>query len=527
MAFVEAASVLADRLGPFADVETGWELLATAERIAPAEVERVLMYPTVGVWLSRALRHVVGLAPDGTPFRSEVGGFHTVVAAVAVRGGLPCELSVPVMYGAVTLPSVGLIRLATDFPLGHVRLRNTVDGVSLSVPGEPLEPVRRHRSAARGRSITVAFDDLDVYRAFGPPTRAEPLASADHDEWCKLLDEAWDMLTASQAASAEELAAALVTITPLDAGPDVFAASSSAAFGGIAMSPKRSAVEFGEALVHELQHSKVNGLLDLVDLCHGEAVARHYAPWRDDPRPVQGLLHGAYAFVSVVEFWRAQRDRVPPELAARARFGFALRARQVGEVVDTLRRSTELTGLGREFVAGVSVRLAACDPADVPPDLAAAVALCTADHRAVWRLRHVRPAGRVVAGLAEAWLSGGTADVTGPSEVVAAATVGATRLGALVRLSVLDPDRLRRLADGPDLALLRGDRDAAARGYAARLRRAPQDVQAWSGFGLASGSTSLTRTPETVRAVHHEIAVRTGAAPDPAELAAWFDRLAR
>ena len=27
-----------------------------------------------------------------------------------------------------------------------------------------------------------------------------------------------------------------------------------------------------------------------------------YAPWRDDPRPISGLLQGIYAFVCITEF---------------------------------------------------------------------------------------------------------------------------------------------------------------------------------------------------------------------------------
>jgi hypothetical protein len=35
---------------------------------------------------------------------------------------------------------------------------------------------------------------------------------------------------------------------------------------------------------------------------------RYYVPWRDDPRPISGLLQGAYAYLGVTGFWRTRRQ---------------------------------------------------------------------------------------------------------------------------------------------------------------------------------------------------------------------------
>ncbi|PSL52850.1 HEXXH motif-containing protein [Saccharothrix carnea] len=528
-AFLEAASPVTSRLGPFADIDGAWTLLAEVEHIAPDVVEEVLMHHSVGVWLTRALRQVLGTAVDATPLWSEVGWFHAVAAAAAVRGGRPCALTVPVVHGAVTLPTVGAYRLSGRFPVGQARVVNSASGTTIEVPG-PVEwrAVRRHRSSARGHAVEVVVDDLGPYREFGGPVAPDPLSDSEWDEWRKYLDEAWELLTARHPGSAEELSAGLSTVVPLDSRRDVFAASSSAAFGAIALSPKRSATEFAEALVHELQHSKVNALLDLVGLHTSDATPRHYAPWRDDPRPVDGLLHGVYAFVSVVEFWHGQRGLVPTALARRAEFSLAYRARQVGLAVDSLRGFVDLTDLGREFVAAVAVRLAACDLGDVPPDVAAAVEQITAEHAITWRLRHVRPDPRAVRDAVAAWLDRRpfAEDARVPGAVVPTTGSGESLLTALLRLRVLEPDEFDRVPhrDGPDFAYLRGEREAAAEGYAARLRTTPHDLSAWAGLGLSLDSAVLRHHPELVRAVHHATAVRTGAAPPPVELATWFDR---
>ncbi len=528
---LEAAHAVTRRLGPFADLDGSWTVLAEAERIAPDVVEDVLMHPSVGVWLSRALRQVLGTAADATPLWSEVGWFHAVAAAAAVRSGLSCAIAVPVVHGAVSLPSVGAYRLPNRFPVGHARLLNSATGPSIEVAGEtrPVrwEAVKRHCGTARGHTVDVVVDDLDPYREFTGPVPPGPLDDGEWDEWRKLLGEAWDLLTARHPGPAEELAAGLTVVVPLDARRDMFAASSAAAFGAIAMSPKRSATEFGEALVHELQHSKVNALLDLVELHRADRAPAFYAPWRDDPRPLDGLLHGVYAFVSVVEFWHGQRGLVPASLARRAEFNLAYRARQVGVAVAGMRGLTQFTDLGREFVAAVAVRLAACEPVDVPPETATAVADLTTEHSIAWRLRHVRPDPLRVAAVVAAWLDGRAAPEAVPAgEVVPTAASGESLLAALLRLRVLDPAEFARVPHrvGPEFAYLRGDRFTAADGFAARLHATPHDVASWAGLGLALGSAALRRVPEVVRAVHHDVAVRTGTAPSPLRLVAWFDR---
>lgn len=39
---------------------------------------------------------------------------------------------------------------------------------------------------------------------------------------------------------------------------------------------------------------------------------RFYAPWRDDARPVSGLLQGAYAYLGLSRFWRQRQSSGSP-----------------------------------------------------------------------------------------------------------------------------------------------------------------------------------------------------------------------
>ena len=65
-----------------------------------------------------------------------------------------------------------------------------------------------------------------------------------------------------------------------------------------------------ETLVHEFQHVKLGGLMDMVRLVEVGRGAGLCA-WRQDPRPAGGLLQGAYAHLGIVRFWRAQQHAEP------------------------------------------------------------------------------------------------------------------------------------------------------------------------------------------------------------------------
>jgi len=518
LSLFEAVRLDGSPLGPFGDLEHAWTVLTDAERVAPEVVEEVLMYPTVGVWSARVLRKAIGAWSDVTPLWAEAGMVHSIAAAAAIRCGLRCTITIPVMHGVAVLPTVGQFRLPpTGFPVGYVELRTTPSGVVFSVPGD-FEPVKVHRSTALGTSLDVVIDDADPYREFlapGPPT---PLSDNEFDEWRKLLDEAWRLLTRWHPGYAAELAAGLTSLVPLSGAQNVFASSSSSAFGSMAMSPKSSATDFAEALVHEFQHSKLNALCDLVDLDSAANDQLFYAPWRDDPRPMAGLIHGIYAFTSVVEFWHVQRDLVPSPQSRAAQFAFAYRSRQVRLVVDALRRREELTDLGRRLVARVSVRLAACPVRDVPADLLDAIDVLIADHHATWRVRHLR---LDVSALVDAWLTDAPRPAVPSTEVLPRNESGASVRSALLRTRVLEPDRFERMSlpDDADTAFVRGDLDMAAMGYLRHIRSDPADGHAWVGLGLSLGSTA---PPEVWRALHNEVLSRTGSAPDPVELAAWL-----
>lgn len=527
-------------------LEQSWEILSTLEKHAPAIVEDLLMHPPSGVWLVRALRTLIGLEADRESCQHELHYLHSLAAAAAIRAGFSCTITVPVSYGIVSLPTVGHIVMPTVSTPVFAELRNSPESTALHLaddaepirfsqgsPSPEFVPVQHHRATARGVDVVLEIDDSNPYREFTAPVPPHRMSPGDVAQWASLFDGAWDVLTRWHPAYARELAAGLRTIAPVLPSRSVAGSSSNSAFGSVVLSPKTSATALAEVLVHELQHSKLNALLELVPLRHENAGKWWYAPWRDDPRPLVGLLHGVYAFVSVVEFWRDQREHVTDESERRtANFVFACRRHQVRRAVDALRSTPDLTEVGSQLVAAATDRLALCEAETTPAELADAVALMEEDHWVMWRLQHLRPDKVHIGLLADAWRDGTTALVPKSSTMDPFhRKIGtATRL-ALLKSKVIDPDTFAELVDEStqaDTAFALGDRSTAATAYINRIRAVPDDAHAWAGLAVSlverqtSAARALLAMPETIMAVYEQLLDHDAPAPDPLELATWL-----
>jgi uncharacterized protein len=93
-------------------------------------------------------------------------------------------------------------------------------------------------------------------------------------------------------------------------------------------------------------------MLDLAELCAPAAAGRlFYAPWRDDPRPIEAMLQGAYAHLGVTDYWRGRRHRAEGPDAVAAAERFARWRGLTAEAIDTLAGSGALTERGDRVVA--------------------------------------------------------------------------------------------------------------------------------------------------------------------------------
>jgi HEXXH motif-containing protein len=539
-----------DSVGPLSSVDSAWHLLLRAEGAAPDVVADMLTDPQMCTWLAHTLRRLRDVSRDRAPLWFHVGQLHAFAVAAAVRAGLRADLIVPVWAGDLLLPSLARLRLPIEVEWGHaevtidttVRIRCAGTTVELDPRSAGWLPSRSLRSRAGDLDLVLRLDDLALYRGLDNPIRPAPLDEAELARWQGLLDNAWRLLVHGHPHRARELAAGMTTLVPL---PPTFrfrphSTSVEDGFGSAILSEPHDAAQLAVTLVHEFQHSVLNGLRHLVTLAHDDDPFLGYAPWRDDPRPVGALIHGVFAFTAVAEFWAAHRTRLHGSDADLADFEFALWRHQTETVLRSAQGHRALTRLGSRFLDGVAERLARLHDEPVPPRIAASAEAAAADHVAGWRACHLQPDQTLVRAAADAWVAGRpTPPQPRWAEPVVEPGRAAQRLdtkAVLMRIRITDPELFDRLraephlvegASSADVAYVAGDLAEAHRRYLIELSATPDRAAAWSGLGLTRAGLGrdaelLLRQPELVRAVTEQVTADTGRQPSPDKLAVWL-----
>ncbi|MCX4906274.1 HEXXH motif domain-containing protein [Streptomyces sp. NBC_00878] len=541
-----------------AEVVRSWRLLEAAEQADPVAFRAALLDPQVGVWAATLLRRLarpdIEAAPGEAPLRVELGFLGQLAAAVLIVAGADFRAAVPVRDGRVYLPGLGRATVGGD-PWGTADVwardgvvRVVAGGTTVTLPTETdgdapgWDGLRRLSAERAGVTLTLWLDDLGPFAPVAALPAAGRLTAAQFDSWQHWFGRMWRVLVDDHPASARALAAGLRSVVPLPRGERLRArtASSSDSFGCVLLSEpdEDEAVlpaQLGVAVIHEFRHSLLNGLIFLAPL-FDECGELFYAPWRDDPRPLGGLVHGVYAFSGVAHFWRT---RGTEELAG---FEFALWRSAVLSVLGTLHGHPALTPSGRAMVEALREQTAAWHEEPVGARELRLARLATVHHKAAWRVHHLRMPQEYAEELADAWSVGRRAEAGGRPEPELRADPQACRLDTLTvlaRLSLVAPaefDALRGAEDAvpevpgafaADLALVDGDPWTAVKLYTNELTAPGARPSAWAGLGLAlsecgeqAAGEALTSRPEIARAVSQSMSVP----PDPVALAHWLAR---
>ncbi len=369
-------------------------------------------------------------------------------------------------------------------------------------------------SEQRGRLLTTTHDglrlhvrleDRDPRRTLLGLAPTAPLTDVEAAHWQRCLDDAWALLVERHRADAEIVAAVLDCIVPVRPDPAArgISATSADAYGAVAMSAPDDGTSLAVGLLHEVAHSILNATRYLFDL-HRRPDVLDYSPWRDDPRPASGILHGAYAYLAVTRFWRVEAAATGDRLAA---FEFARWREAVAGVAEQL---ADLTPAGARFVAALRDEVEPWRHEPVDPEITRLARAANTDHRLRWRLRNLAVDPADAALVAAAWRAGERPPRV-PSRLVPAprrALESSARLDLVHGALRGDPPPGGRATAG-DLAFVRGDLETARRAYA--------DAVDWTGLAL---TVPIRGRLEVIAGAYRLLAER----PDPVAFATWMNR---
>lgn len=559
-AIVDQAGKTPELTAPLPPPEAAWDLLARAQQAAPAALDAVLAHPHTGTWAGYTVRLLGGQVSGVWPTWVHIGYVHSLAAAAAIRAGIGFQATVPVAHGEVIVPTLGVAWLFAEQPWSVAEIRGVGGGVEIADSATTVQlprdlgadaagwsGIRTLHARTGGLSLSLRLDDVDPYRDHREPGLSRRVDGAEVAAWRELMAQAWALIVTFLPDVAEALRVGLDSVVPKPAARfRATSSSSSDALGSAVLARPRDASVLAAMLVHEFQHNRLDGLAHVVPLWENDPRERFYTAWRDDPRPVGGVVQGVYAFFGMTAFWRALARHTG---GLRAAFEFAHNRAITWRAVVDLRGDAALTVAGRRFLDGVAELLGPWQDEAVDLDAAEFARLVAVDHYVGWRIRHVRPDTGFVDDLADAWLAGRApvrARYDGDRAPTSIPDGGWSRARAdLVRLVMDAGGRTqvhRRVGGEPsvfeswtavpgatraDFAWATGRFTDAVRGYRAELAEAPDRPASLAGLAVAlaevgGGARALVEWPELVRAVHRRVRGRAVRVPSPEDVAEWI-----
>jgi uncharacterized protein len=309
------------------EAAAAWKLLQEIDAEQPEAVRAAVSHPFFRVWARDAI---------ADPSAAHPATFTGYVLAAAAYAGTALELPVPADTSLVHLPGWGTIGVGSST-------------AAVAEGGKPVGLISESRYLGEGTSVPrVLFEDLHPAADCFQLTVLSEVAEDEFADWRSSYTAAWQIIEHRYPDYADGLRAGLKAIAPLAPSPDGHVASGTArdAFGALGVARPDDPEILALLLIHEFQHVKLGAMLDLFDLYDEADTRLYHAPWREDPRPLEGLLQGTYAHVAVVDYWRRRalqgdREAEPHYIRWRA---------HTWEALDRLEDSGSLTGHGRHLV---------------------------------------------------------------------------------------------------------------------------------------------------------------------------------
>lgn len=363
----------------------------------PSPLQKALLkYPTTSFWIDVAWdlvnRRSHILFPE-MHMSMHLQDFWRFVLAAALQAGnqeMYCTLRTN-SSGRLVLPGTHrYLQFQGVEPLQQVEIHLQGGDIQVSHPGSKV-PIQKEWQQIPLVASCVEINTVDDDARLPGRTHAiyEQLREDTTQAWQKVLTEAWSLIAKAAPLLLEEIQLGVQIIVPVCSTEDVhLSASYHEAPGLITMSWTPENVMIAEALVHEYHHQKLNALMNIDPLIEDpEELAIYYSPWRKDPRPLRGLLHAAFTFQAIVEFYNNLMDSHLAHLDEEQQLRRIYQGScQVAYALEALQEQGHFTRLGMSLLEGLRKNLE--QQQDRMPDLSEKakqeVDETLASHRSEW-----------------------------------------------------------------------------------------------------------------------------------------------
>ncbi|MCC3602089.1 MAG: hypothetical protein JGK24_02335 [Microcoleus sp. PH2017_29_MFU_D_A] len=273
---------------------------------------KILRYPSFSVWLDTAWQLVNRKAHILFPemhIKFHLESFPKFLLAMAKYDNienLECFLYTD-HAGIIAIPGTG-IYLQHPQHIAFQRLRFVTtnnDSFNIYTDGNQNLEMIQNEIPHLKNGIELNSFDSDLRLGGRYDLNFEELTPTSTIKWLSSLEEAWFWINSCSSLLASEIFMGVQSLVPVHSHAiDVHRSQTFREIPGLLILSWMSDTSvIVEALVHEYHHHKLNALLNLDPIIvEGSPEAIYYSPWRDDPRPLSGILQGIYVFQAVLEF---------------------------------------------------------------------------------------------------------------------------------------------------------------------------------------------------------------------------------
>jgi len=194
----------------------------------------------------------------------------------------------------------------------------------------------------------------------------EELTPTSTIKWLSSLEEAWFWINSCSTLLASEILMGVQSLVPVHSHAiDVHRSQTFREIPGLLILSWMSDTSvIVEALVHEYHHHKLNALLNLDPIIvEGSPEEIYYSPWRDDPRPLSGILQGIYVFQAVLEFWhKILTTDIPVLQEKRLQQRVYTAKQQLQTALQVLKTNAEFSLVGQGLIEAIEENIDRVEP---------------------------------------------------------------------------------------------------------------------------------------------------------------------